>query len=374
MKVYRRKDKKGKLLSPFYYFRFTYEGREYAGSTRTSDKQVAQDVLNKKYNEVVARGTLKRPAPKRIPTLEAFAQTYLAGYAAHKRTRKCDERMIRNSLLPAFGQYRLDRITPSMVEAWRNERLQAEKLHGKGTLSPASVRLEMALLKTILNLAIRDELLDQNPVSKVRLPRVNNRRDRVVTQAEYRRLLRAVSGKAPHLRPILILGYETGMRLGEILGLTWPNLSRRRGFAYLRDTKNGTHRWVPLNASCRAALREWPRRTDTDLVFAGRSGEHLTSLKTAWREVCGRAKVRNARFHDLRHTFTTRMLEAGVDIRSIMAITGHKSVTMFQRYSHPSDAHLKAAVESLHRRPDPSNLGTVADPAAGSARKSLKGL
>ena len=163
------------------------------------------------------------------------------------------------------------------------------------------------------------------------------------------------------------------MRLGEILSLHWPDLSRRRGFAYLAETKNGSSRWVPLNQACRTALKEWPRRTDTDRVFAGRTGKRFTSLKTAWREVCSRAKVKDARFHDLRHTFTTRMLEAGVDIRSIMAITGHKSVAIIQCYSHPSDAHLKA-VESLHRRRHPSNLGTVAVQAAIGIRKSLKGL
>ena len=77
------------------------------------------------------------------------------------------------------------------------------------------------------------------------------------------------------------------------------------------------------------------------------------------------------RFHDLRHTFTTRLLEAGVGIRSIMAITGHKSLAMFQRYSHPSDSHLKAAVESLRGRPPVSESGTVTPKAVGSARNSL---
>ena len=57
--------------------------------------------------------------------------------------------------------------------------------------------------------------------------------------------------------------------------------------------------------------------------------------------------MQDARFHDIRHSFTTRSLEAGIDIRTIMAITGHKDASMFQRYSHPSDSHLKSAVEKL---------------------------
>ena len=76
------------------------------------------------------------------------------------------------------------------------------------------------------------------------------------------------------------LGYETGMRLGEIPSLRRTDLTRRQGFAYLADTKNGTHRWVPLNRAARGALKAWPRRLDTDLVFAGEAGRPLTSLKT----------------------------------------------------------------------------------------------
>ena len=82
-------------------------------------------------------------------------------------------------------------------------------------------------------------------------------------------------------------------------------------------------------------------------MFAHPGGKPILDIKTAWTALCKRAKIQDVRFHDLRHTFTTRMLEAGVDIRSIMAITGHKDPSMFKRYSHPSESHLKAAVEKL---------------------------
>ena len=109
-------------------------------------------------------------------------------------------------------------------------------------------------------------------------------------------------------------------------------------------------------------------------MFASRAGKRLTSIKTAWNALCERASVPQARFHDLRHTFTTRMLEAGVDVRTIMAVTGHKDVSMFARYSHPTDTHLKAAVESISPTALVSNLVTVAHQARGTASKSLKGL
>ncbi|TDI33715.1 MAG: hypothetical protein E2P03_04715, partial [Acidobacteria bacterium] len=90
--------------------------------------------------------------------------------------------------------------------------------------------------------------------------------------------------------------------------------------------------------------------------------------------LCRRARVENVRFHDLRHTFTTRMLEAGVDIRTIMAVTGHKSLAMFQRYSHPTDSHLKSAVEALVNQPVVTDLVTSSTTIDSTTRKSLKGL
>jgi integrase len=369
MNIFRRKSKDGKLASPFHYYRFTFEGTEHSGSTRTTDAKLARQILSKKYTQAVEGRHLDKVKKRNVPTLKAYSETYLNGYALNKRSRRCDELSLDNSILPALGGKRLDQISPGDIEAWRNQRLKAKKKRGKGTMAPASVRLEVACLKTILNLAVRDGLIDASPARNVRMPRVNNRRDRVVTPAEYKRLLGQLRTKGAHINPILVLGYETGMRVGEILGLRWQDLQRRKGFAYLADTKNGTSRWVPLNEAAREAMGAWPRRTDTDLLFAGPTGKPYRSIRTVWTALCSRARVENARFHDLRHTFTTRMLEAGVDIRTIMAVTGHKDVAMFARYSHPSDLHLKAAVEGLAGRTLVSNLGTLVPGHHKSASK-----
>ena len=346
MNIFRRKQKDGKLASPFYYTRFTYQGKSHIESTNTTDARLARQILHKRHTQAVEGKMLDKVKPIVVPILSEYAQNFLNGYALNKRSRRCDQSILKKSILPAFGKNRLDQIASVDVERWRNTRLRSPRQLGKGIMAPASVRLELALLKTILGLAVRDGLIEKNPVKAVKMPRVNNQRDRVATPDEYARLQRAVSQKAPYLGPILVLAYETGMRKGEILGLRWANLKRRPGFAYLPDTKNGTSRWVPLNAMAREALDSWPRRADTDLVFSGPMGKPM-GIKTAWKSLWRRARVDNLRFHDLRHTFTTRMLEKGVSIRAIMAITGHKSVAMFHRYSHPSDSHLLAAVEAL---------------------------
>jgi len=240
MNIYRRKKKDGKLASPFYYYRFKYGGRTYRGSTETTDAALARKILNKRYNQIVETGVLGSSKRKALPTIGVYAQQFLDGYALNKKTRGNDKSFIENSIKPAFGKKRLDEVTPSDVERWRNTRLKANKLRGEGVMSPASVRLEMACFKTIMGLAVRDGLIERNPVAAVKMPRVNNARDRVITPAEYRRLVAKVSKRAPYMTSIVALAYETGMRRGEILGLHWKDLQRRPGFAYLSETKNGT--------------------------------------------------------------------------------------------------------------------------------------
>jgi hypothetical protein len=104
---------------------------------------------------------LDKVKKRNVPTLNAYSETYLNGYALNKKSRRCDELSLSNSILPALGSKRLDQITPGDIEAWRNQRLKAKKM--KGTMAPASVRLEVACLKTILNLAVRDGHIDVSP-------------------------------------------------------------------------------------------------------------------------------------------------------------------------------------------------------------------
>ena len=88
MNIYRRKGKDGKLASPFYYFRFTFDGREYSGSTRTVDAKLARQILSKKYTQAVEGRHLDKVKKRNVPTLNAYSETYLNGYALNKKSRR----------------------------------------------------------------------------------------------------------------------------------------------------------------------------------------------------------------------------------------------------------------------------------------------
>ena len=181
---------------------------------------------------------------KILPTFEEYARAYRKGDGALKRSGRDDQSILDRALVPFFGRKRLDEIKREDVVRFRNDRLAGKlnhsKRNGKGNPAPATVGLELGLLRRIFNVAIEADLLDRNPVVKLQMPKVSNRRERVIDSTEYQRLLSGVEeSQGAHMRPIISLGYETGMRLGEILGLRWADVNYSTHMARLPHTKNG---------------------------------------------------------------------------------------------------------------------------------------
>ncbi len=174
------------------------------------------------------------------------------------------------------------------------------------------------LLKHCLNIAIRRGLLVSNPASKVPVPNPHNERDRVLSEDEWTRLYEVA---ASHLRPILLVTYHLGQRLGEILNLTWDRVDLQRGFITSRaiDTKTKKPRQVPLTPAVRSVLSELAkiRRLNTNHVFLYEELP-ITSVKTAFKRAKRVAGVKNFRFHDLRHCPATNLRRAGVDTATAM--------------------------------------------------------
>jgi integrase len=130
------------------------------------------------------------------------------------------------------------------------------------------------------------------------------------------------------------------MRLGEQFSLTWPDVDLERGFIQLLMTKSGRPRTIPLNADASAALRELHRRRRSDRVCGGHPRSWFTRCLAA-------ASVSAFRWHDLRHTFASRLVMAGVDLATVQELMGHQTVSMTLRYAHLSDDHKAAAVAKL---------------------------
>ncbi|MFX0209250.1 MAG: tyrosine-type recombinase/integrase [Candidatus Hodarchaeota archaeon] len=154
-----------------------------------------------------------------------------------------------------------------------------------------------------------------------------------------------------NLRPILVVALNTGMRLGEILSLQWNQIDFRTRRIRVERTKSGRIRYIDINNQLLEELLNLKRRNGQCmyLFFNQRTGKPLTTVKKAFKSACAIADIKGLRFHDLRHTFATRLVERGVDLITVKELLGHHSIVITQRYTHSNSEQKKKAVEALER-------------------------
>lgn len=251
---------------------------------------------------------------------------------------------IQDQWTPFLGMKPMEEITAIDVEIFRSQR----KLPNGETPSVSTVNNDHAILKHCLSLAERRGLVSTNAAKKVPLPTPNNERDRVLSPEEWGRLFDAA---ADHLKPILLMAYQLGLRQGEVLKLTWDRVDLNGGFIKLRgqDTKTKDGREVPLAPAVLEALRKLNkvRQLHCPFVFLY-EGQSIQGIKNSFGGACKRAGIENFRFHDLRHCAATNLRRAGVDTVTAMKIIGHKSEKMHRRYNSVSQADLTQATQKLN--------------------------
>ena len=154
-------------------------------------------------------------------------------------------------------------------------------------------------------------------------------RDRRLKQGEYEKLLYFPANTRSHfLRPLIIIAVETGMRLGELLNITWANFNSEGLTILIKETKNGRDRLIPLSLVVSGLIDEQPE-TDEKIFPVTYS-----AVKSAWQRLCARAQIEGLRFHDLRHEATSRFFEFGLTVPEVASITGHQTPAMLLRYAH----------------------------------------
>jgi len=250
---------------------------------------------------------------------------------------------IRGQFIPYFGKIPLDDLSLSDVETFRAQR---KRPNGKMP-SLSTVNYDHAILKHCLSVAERLGLVSTNVAKKVPLPTPDNERDRVLSPEEWDSLFKAA---ADHLKPILLVAYQLGMRQGEILNLTWDRVDLKRGFITLRgrDTKGKDGRSIPMTPAVWESLRELNkvRQLHCPFVFLY-EGHSIQWVQRGFGSACQRAGIADFRFHDLRHCAATNLRRAGVDTVTAMKIIGHKSEKMHRRYNSVSETDLSHATQKL---------------------------
>lgn len=280
-------------------------------------------------------------------TLSSALDKYIQTVSVYKRGYK--QEFYRASVLKrsCLALRYMDEITSIDIAEYRDERLSTVSDRTGRTIGTDTVRLELALLSSLYNLArIEWGTCSANPVALVRKPSPSSGRTRRLASAEERRITRACAQTNPQLLDIIQLAIETAMRQGEILSLRWEHVDLHRGIAHLPLTKNGSARDVPLSYRARQVLQ---RRAGPSAgpVFSYTSD----GLKSAWRTLLIRLSITDLHFHDLRHEAVSRLFELGtLSAIEIAAISGHKSMNMLKRYTHLRATHLVSKLDARHRQ------------------------
>ena len=307
-------------------FRTKKEAQDWATSI--------EDAINK--DEFLPSSEAKRRTVREM--LERYRRTELP----KKRDPVNAERYI-NFWIERIGKMKLAQVSRPLIIEIRDDELAVHK-------APGTVNRYLATLRHAFRLAATDwGWLNANPLNKVNLAEPRGR-VRHLSDEEVRALLAvAKESDHPYLYAIILVALTTGARRGEILGLRWKDVDLVTRRAILHETKNDERRTLALVPQVADELKKLQkvRRIDSDLIFAnpntGKSS--YFHFEMSWRAARDAANLEDFRFHDLRHTFASRMAMDGRTTAEIAGALGHKTLAMVKRYSHLSDTHVQTAME-----------------------------
>ena len=312
-------------------------------------------------------------------TFAEYSRRYMDTYAKAKRSYRDDKCRI-GPVGEFLGFMDLKDVNPSDVEAFRQSRIAAGN-------SKATANRYLSLVKRVFNLAVQDGYLETSPARYIKkFSEKESLKERILTRAEDEKLMDACP---QYLRDMVFLALHTGMREGEIMGLRWDCVDFKNREIRVEYTKSGKYRNVPMdsqvsivlssllkgggatgNGSLGPAITSVPSYVKglarrelsgaSPFVFVNKkTGKAYKNIHKAYNLARVAAGLQDVRFHDLRHTFATRLVESGADIGLVQLILGHGDLKITQRYVHPSKVSALQAVENLNDNSVSSYVGVT---------------
>ena len=332
--IYRR----GQIFWIAYYVR----GKQHQESCKSSDRRVAEKLLLQREIEAEQDKlpNFKAERTKWDELAEDYLREYrITGYSSLKRAKQHV-----TNLKPHFGGMKAHDITSNHINKFIDKQKDAELANG-------TINRQLSALRRMFNIGAK-----QTPPKVLRIPHIKMLKEDNVREGffEHDEFL-ALRGALPeHLRPVVTLAYYTGMRKSEILGMKWDQVDLREGIIRLsqRDTKTRQARTIPMNDEVWGLLVA--RKRDRDLQFPDMpfafytpEGEPIESFRKAWITACKKAGLKGKLFHDFRRTGVRNMVRSGVPEVVAMAISGHRTRSVFDRYNIVSEADLRLAARRV---------------------------
>ncbi|MDH3973497.1 MAG: tyrosine-type recombinase/integrase [Deltaproteobacteria bacterium] len=325
-----------------WWMRFRHNGELIRRSCETSSKKLAEKIHAKVLSQI-AEGKWLDIDPNIDRTFSELSDKYYKEYSPKKaKTTYVRDKSLFDHLNSYFGDYKLVEITPKIISAYK-------ELRRSEGASPKTVNHELSLMKHAFNMAMKEwEWAKSNPVCLVSKEREDNFIERWLSLEEEELLLEV---SADWLKEIIIFAINTGLRMSEILNLEWKRVNLFRKTISIYEQKNRGRDTLPLNARTLEVLiaRNKVRSIKNNLVFFSEAGTRLdaSNLRRAFNEAIDKAGIERLRFHDLRHTFATRLIQNGVDIYTVQKLGRWRSIQMVERYAHHYTESLRGGIEML---------------------------
>lgn len=344
--------KRGRIWYVDYY----WQGKRY--QRRASESKREAERIQAAIQTDIERGIFKLPSRRKekkdaIRSFEDLAHKFCDDYVDTNISHPRKYRSRVKQLLSFFQGKTLSDLDAFSIEKYKKQRKDIG-------IRSASINRELACLKKMFNVAIQWKLITDNPMRHIKPLREDNQMMKTLSEGEEIRLLDSCGvawnakrkeflydPRIRHLKPIVILALDTGMRLSEILTLCWEQIDWTQDFITLVKTKANKLRVLPMSERVKEVLKQWKGQSTGPYVFCGKIPDKpLSEVKRSYATACKRAEVK-LRFHDLRHTFATRLLGKGVDIKTVQELLGHSNIAVTSRYLHSSLDAKKRAIAAL---------------------------
>lgn len=280
---------------------------------------------------------------------ELMEKHYIHWGKEHKRHAFGDASRYTHWLKTRFATKALKDISPLDLERLKKEMREAGK-------SEATVRHVLCIVRQAFNKAVVWRLWrGENPCKGVSFPTPNNARQRFLTQEEAARVLESLRLRSDQVARIATISLYGGLRLSEVLGLTWSNVDFANGIIFVQDSKNRESRPIFITDPIKQILAELTPGNPDDPLFKTKTGNPVQQLSKSFRATVKELKLNEGisdprervSFHTLRHTYASWAVMAGVPLYIVGKAIGHKTLSMTQRYAHLAPDSHRAAFEAV---------------------------
>lgn len=355
-----------------------WEGR-YKLETLSNSKTKYRSVYGRSYKEV--KDKMRQSMSQAVlPKKQIFSQKILlkdviklwqnTNKSVHKGATEIRyEYLIEKHIKPELGDLAISSITSSLLTNFMNKKLENGSLNGKDGLSPSYVRSIMSVTISVLQYAVNENMCETLNIN-LKKPSIDKNELKVLNVYDQKRLETALFNNINETKLGILISLNTGLRIGEVCALSWNDIDFEKRIFHIRSTiarvksddENSITKLIVDRPKTKSSLRDIPipsrlfsalitMKKQTNSKFVVSTDKGFISPRTyeyRYHKLLDECHISSINYHGLRHTFATRCIEVGVDVKTLSEILGHANVSItLNTYVHPSMDFKRLQLEKL---------------------------